>query len=184
MLTTIINRTMLVLTLCFLPVLANAEIYKWVDEHGVTHYDEKTRADHPVETVTVDTAPSAAKGTDNVERLNAVAESLRQSRLAKEQAAEDIARRKQFAGKIDKLEKLSALGGNWDAGGDLEAQCQTQYGQGCDALINWKENARTHCRTQRTKEKYCSDDEYLARKYFPRTIEEQRRIGIRSRYWR
>ena len=181
---TIVSQSLLLLTLCALPALGGAEIFKWVDEHGVTHYGEKPQADRAAETVTLEPRPATTQDADTTERLNSVAESLRQSRLSKEQSATDIAKREQLASQIDKLANLSALGGNWNAGGDLEAQCQAQYGQGCDALINWKENARTQCRTQRTREQYCSDDAYLARKYFPQTIEQQRKIGICSRFRR
>lgn len=65
---------------------------------------------------------------------------------------------------------------------DPDPQCREKYSLSCDELLNWRTSAYVQCKEEKESDQYCENDFYLARKYKPLTIEEQRQTGICSRY--
>jgi len=64
---------------------------------------------------------------------------------------------------------------------DLEPQCRDKYSMSCDELLTWKTTAYNKCKEEKGSDQDCGNDFYLASKYKPLTIEEQRRRGMLSR---
>lgn len=57
-----------------------------------------------------------------------------------------------------------------------EQQCQQVYGQDCDPVVNWRKYALEAC----DHDSRCEDDDFLARKYQPLTLEQQLKNANRS----
>lgn len=68
----------LTLFFCLFPVIATAEIYKWVDEQGQVHYSQNRPVDQQVETIKgpskVDTEAAQKALQERRDKLNAIDE--------------------------------------------------------------------------------------------------------------
>lgn len=68
-----------------------ARTYKWVDEHGTTHYSQSRPTDRPVEELLLSGAPPAAdEQRDACASLSCRAARLERERLARERAAQPM----------------------------------------------------------------------------------------------
>lgn len=138
--------------LCLLAsTAAHAEIYSWTDSAGNTTYsDQKPSAD--------------AKPTESGNNINYyTAPPAVKSEPISNTEPESLATLTPVA----EDEKPAAM---------TEKQCQQQYGKDCDSVNNWRQHALEKC----GDDERCLDPAFLDKKYRPRTIEEQRKIAIRS----
>ena len=157
----IIYRTLLALMLgALLPcALVNAEIYSWIDEHGNTIYsDQKPSAQAKPTKPSASVNYYTAKPVNNKQQAQPRPSSPL-SILSAEQEAE-----------------ADAGAGETDEPALTEEQCQRQYRRSCDEVINWLQYARQAC----GDDPRCDDEDFLDRKYRPRTNEELVAIANRA----
>ncbi|MCP5162083.1 MAG: DUF4124 domain-containing protein [Hahellaceae bacterium] len=87
------------LLLLFLTLSVSAEVYKWRDEHGRTHYSDQPPSTGEVQTLTMPEKTDAhsndpSGSLDNYRtRLKQIADTLQQSRLSKEKEQLDSERK-------------------------------------------------------------------------------------------
>jgi len=81
------------LLLSLVSISACAEIYKWVDDAGITHFAESPpAADHPVETITPPPAPASSEiAQEEIDALIAQQQEQDKARQQAQQEAEQLA---------------------------------------------------------------------------------------------
>ncbi|MEH6558704.1 MAG: DUF4124 domain-containing protein [Oceanicoccus sp.] len=142
---------------------ASAEIYSWKNNAGNTVYSDQHRSGQAITETSTNSsdyysAKPDRKTTDSVAEtteLTAKTSRLKQQHLA----------------------TLSAVA-NQDSvvQAMTESECQQLYGISCDRVVNWKEYATDAC----DDDSRCLDDDFLDKKYRPRTILEMQKIAQRA----
>ena len=158
-------KNILILTFAGLVSLsADADIYSWKNDSGNTVYSDQHRSGKTIaETSTNRTNHySADRNHKATESPSATIVAVATTQAATTQL------------------NPAALSATTDHGSPAitmtETECQQQYRLSCDRVENWKQYASDAC----DDDPRCLDDDFLDRKYRPRTIEEMRKIAQRA----
>jgi Domain of unknown function (DUF4124) len=137
-----LKKVLLVLT-CVVSAFASAEIYKWVDEKGKTHFGERKPENHHEQVIIM-------KDT-NISKPTTIKKRQLQSYAKKHQHDKNVSNQPQNT--------LS------------ERECFLEYGLSCYEVYNWKALAFIKCTEKKYAD--CDRDEFLENRYKPRTRHER-----------
>jgi hypothetical protein len=91
------NRILLLLTCVFISSSALAEIYKWVDDHGRTHYGDRPAGEADSLQVDVSKKGHMDSDTDRAEKRQRLLDAMQEDRFRKQQAADKQREQQQHA---------------------------------------------------------------------------------------
>lgn len=152
------NTCLLLTGLLLLASIASADIYRWSDDEGNVRYSDQKPTEN-AQPVTPSgainsyrPAPAAAgKKPPETATLSTLSAATEQTPPA-------------TAASSDGLAPLT------------EQQCQQDYNRSCEEISNWREAAEQRC----GDDPRCADEDFLERKYRPRSNEELRQIALRA----
>lgn len=135
-----------------------AEIYSWTDASGNTVYsdqktDPKAQATQPKNNVSFYKAPKVKQSQPEPDAKMMVLTDVSAETEAESEAQSSV-----------NTETMT------------EQQCQEQYQRSCEKVSNWRDYAVEAC----GNDSRCSDEDFLERKYRPRSVEELREIAKRA----
>ncbi len=130
-----------------------ADVYRWKDADGNTVYSDKKPSDsaQPEQPRSNVNYYAAPKKSDDQPQSTEALPPLVALEAVEEEASETEA-------------------------GLTEVECQQSYKKSCDEVVNWKQHAKAEC----GDDPRCDDEDYLDRKYRPRSQEELITIANRA----
>lgn len=143
---------------------ANAEIYNWKNASGNTVYSDQHRSGQAMaKTSTNSTNHYSATGNGKPTEIS--------SHTIEPVVAKIVGSTQQHLAALSAATDKDSL-----APAMTENECQQHYRLSCDRVNNWKQYATDAC----GDDSRCLDDDFLDKKYRPRTIEEMQTIARRS----
>ncbi len=142
---------------------ASAETYRWKNESGNAVYSDQHRSGQAVAETAINSSDyySNARNRKTVEVTTQTTEPV----------AKIVSSTQQH---------LATLTATTDKDGLVptmtESECQRDYRLSCDRVNNWKQYAAEAC----DDDSRCLDDDFLDKKYRPRTTQEMRKISQRA----
>lgn len=109
------NRIILFLACLYLSSNASAEIYKWVDDQGRTHYGDKPADEADSMEVDVSKKGHMDSDTDRAEKRQRLLNAMQEDRLRKQQEADKQREQQQYAQRQctlarDRLKQYESVG--------------------------------------------------------------------------
>lgn len=142
---------------------ASAEIYSWKNDAGNTVYSDQHRSGQAI-TETSTNSSNYYSPKPNREKMDPVSETTGLTVKTSEAKEQHLAT---LSATTDQERLVQAM---------TESECQQLYRLSCDRVVNWKEYATDAC----GDDSRCLDDDFLDKKYRPRTTEEMRKIAQRA----
>jgi hypothetical protein len=111
----IMNRFLLFIACLYLSSNVSAEIYKWVDDQGRTHYGDKPAGEADPLQVDVSKKGHMDSGVDRAEKRQRLLNAMQEDRYRKQQQAEKQREQKQYAQRQctlarDRLKQYESVG--------------------------------------------------------------------------